>query len=142
MVKWTGADKQATISMTDGVLLRADIRVMKNEEGSNMTDSEIDALFRMPLLKPSILVSPPGALFKNGLCAAFPGGRFSQLRRGPETQNIWGVLYLQPVFEPDDVIEYFQKFGINVTPARLRITRSLAASKLKGPPVPVSFTVL
>ena len=118
-VEWS-APKEATISITDSVLLRTDVLVMKDDAGLSLTNEQIDALF--PLQRPSLLVSPPGTLFKDGLRTKFPGGKFSQIRRGPD-RLLWGVLYLQPSFEPDEMMEYFQNFGIDVVPARLKIVR-------------------
>ena len=123
-VEWPAKPLDAYISIINGIE-RTDVLEMRGLCGNPLTDQQIDQQFARPFAQPSMLVSAPGTLFKEGLATRFPGGHFSQIRKAPNNQ-IWGVLWLHPDehhVTPDDLWEYFHKFGLNVIPGELKIRR-------------------
>ena len=98
---------------------------MRGLDGNRLSEAQIDEQFARPFTQPSILVSPPGSMFKGCMEARFSGGCFTQIRKEPGTA-MWGVLWLHPdhfAVTPDDLWEYFSKFGLQIIPGELKIRR-------------------
>ena len=73
--------------------------------------------------KSGIFVSYRGHLFKQCVHVKFPGGKFSQIKKQDDV-CLWGILWIEPTFEPDDLVDYFESFGADVTPSKLVISRA------------------